>query len=371
MHTGANWLKGLVFATGMAVAMPALAEAGKVKADIGQAGTADKEAKEKARAHMKAGVNYANDPSGAKWEEALGEFRKAYSYVPSWLIAGNIGTAALHVERDQEALEYYTKYLAEGGKRIKAEERKQVEADVATLKASMVRVSVTTDMPGVTLVDERMATDGKTIVNRYPAESSGTTELGIHPGNHRMVAKLGDKQATWEFTAESGATLTHEFKLAEKTEGAGLGKSQEAPPAAADRAMEKPASARDHATPTAGAPGERPTPTSVYVGLVGTGVLAAGAVVTGMMALDQHSQFDDQNRTAGGNSAELQDLKDTGQLLSLVTDVLIGAAVVGAGVTTYLYVTRPEAPAEQPHASLRILPAVSPRGGGVTVLGRF
>jgi hypothetical protein len=369
MFTGANWLKGLVLAAGMALTVPALAEGGKAKADIGQAGKADKETKEKARAHMKAGVNYVNDPSGAKWEEALGEFRKAYSFVPSWLIAGNIGTAALHVERDQEALEYYTKYLAEGGKRIKAEERKQVEADVATLKASMVRVTVSTDVPGATLVDERMTADGKTIVNRYPTESSGTTEFGIHPGNHRMVAKLGDKQSSWEFAAESGATLKHEFKLEEKSEPAGVEKTEK--PAPMQEAREKPAPARGKVAPTAAAPRRRPTPTSVYVGLVGTGVLAAGAAVTGVMALDKHAQFNDQNSPDGRTTGELQNLKDTGELLNIVTDVLIGAAVVGAGVTTYLYATRPEISTEQPRASLRIVPRVGPTGGGLTVLGRF
>lgn len=78
---------------------------------MGDALDLDKTAKE----HFKAGIAYADDPSGPKWEEALKEFRAAYRTTPTTKLMNNIGLCALNLERDGEAIEAFEAYLAGGG----------------------------------------------------------------------------------------------------------------------------------------------------------------------------------------------------------------------------------------------------------------
>src|SRR5690348_16782755 len=80
---------------------------------------------EAARQHFKAGVNFMQDPDGARYEEAYREFTAAYAASPSWKILGNLGIAAMKLERDGEAIDAMEKYLMEGGKELPTDERDQ------------------------------------------------------------------------------------------------------------------------------------------------------------------------------------------------------------------------------------------------------
>jgi hypothetical protein len=65
--------------------------------------------------HFNAGIAYADDPSGPKWEEAYREFLAAYADTPSWILKNNIGLCALNLERDDEAIAAFKIYLEHGG----------------------------------------------------------------------------------------------------------------------------------------------------------------------------------------------------------------------------------------------------------------
>jgi hypothetical protein len=78
--------------------------------------------------------------------------------------------------------------------------------------------------------------------------------------------------------------------------------------------------------------------TPVYVGGGITLALAAGAAVTGVLALDAKSDYDkalDQVGEPGASSA-----RSRTKTFALTTDVLGGAAIAGAVVTIILYATR-------------------------------
>ena len=102
------------------------------------------------------------------------------------------------------------------------------------------------------------------------------------------------------------------------------------------------------------------------MGLAATGAFAVGAGVTGVLALGKKSDFDEAN---GHDPAEAEDLRDQTKTLNLVTDVLIGAAVVGAGVTTFLYLKRPEQ--ERSGITLRVQPQASLERAGLSLEGSF
>jgi hypothetical protein len=139
-------------------------------------------------------------------------------------------------------------------------------------------------------------------------------QVGVHAGHHVMTLRLaGMEDASWEFDATAGAVDSKRFSLR---------KSGGAAQAAKDT----------------GASDSRPVPTGVYVGLAATGALAIGGGITGLMATGKRSDFNSLND--GQHVDAANQLRDQGSTLNLVTDLLLGGALVAAGVTSVVYFSR-------------------------------
>lgn len=302
-----------------------------------------------AREHFNAGVAFVDDPDGARYEEAYREFKAAYAISPSWKILGNLGLVALKLERDGEAIAAYTQYLEQGGAQIDPAERKQVERDLQILRNGLVNVTVSSIPPGATLRDERFPDAGPSVVNRYVL-GEGEVTLGLHPGRHRLVAHLdGYRDAGWTLEAMSGTPASYTFQLEKIEEAPRPGPAQpqpvEAPP-------------RERA---------RPVPVSVYI-LGGVSVaLAGGGVVTGLMAKSKNDDYEKIND--GTDPGTAKERRDEGQRLNIIADSLFAGALVGAGVTVALYLTRPTV--ERDYAKLNVAPLLGPGLGGAALSGRF
>ena len=317
---------------------------------------------EEARSHFKVGLEYLNDPAGPRYEDALREFSAAHAAAPSsWKTLNNIGLCALNLERDQEAVDAYEQALALAGSAADSEWRDSVQRDIATLKAGLVRVTIRVQPASAMLLDERLPTSGKSVLNRYTSPT-GLFELGIHAGHHRISAILGGRTDVWEFDAKGGAALSHAFRL-EPGQPAGSAQGQ-APtsgvPVPVPATTERPSTA----------PSERHPRASVYVGLIATGALAAGAGVAGVLAVGKHAEFNEKNGHAP--ISQTDDTKQSGKQLAVVTDVLILAAILAAAGTSYLYFSQPKEPPNPSQiASVAVRPSVGPGSGWVTVSGRF
>jgi hypothetical protein len=322
---------------------------------LGQVSTAraDEIAKE-AREHFNAGVAFVDDPDGARYEEAYREFKAAYAISPSWKILGNMGLVALKLERDGEAIEAYSQYLEQGGAQIEAGERRQVERDLQILKNGLVNVTLSSVPAGATVRDERFPDAGPSVVNRYVLGDAELT-LGLHPGRHRLIAHLdGYREVGWTLDAKSGTPASNVFQL-EKLEEQQPGSGVAAPPPIVTPPREK----------------IRPVPVSVYI-LGGISVaLAGGGVVTGLIAKSKHDDFDaaNANITSQTEQENAKTLRDDGQRLNLIADSLFAGAVIGAGVTTVLFLTRPTVEREQ--GRVRLLPIMGQRTGGAMLSGSF
>jgi hypothetical protein len=167
---------------------------------------------EEARQHFTAGVAYLQDPDGARYAEAYQEFLTAYAASPSWKILGNLGIAAMKLERDGEAIDAYSKYLQEGGDEIDPAEREQITRDMNTLKTSLASLTLETMPAGAVIIDERIPATGNAIVNRY-GPLTGPTKVGVKSGKHRLTAQLdGYDASVWELDAQPGAQ-SHTFEL--------------------------------------------------------------------------------------------------------------------------------------------------------------
>lgn len=242
---------------------------------------ADEEISEEARAHFRAGVAFLKDPDGERPEEAYAEFKVAYQLSKSPKVLGNLGICAMKLERDGEAIEAFTKYVMEVSD-IDESERRQVNQDIATLKASSVKVTIKVDKPRASLLDTRTPFRGGPIRNSYgPVDD--TIEIVVRAGHHRIHGRAGSYEADWEFDAVPSSPLTHELRL--------TAPQQAAPPVAvvppASSSAPPPVS-RD-APPPSGPPSKT---VPIAVTAVGGALLVAGTI-TGLAALRRVNQLED------------------------------------------------------------------------------
>ncbi len=83
-----------------------------------------------------------------------------------------------------------------------------------------------------------------------------------------------------------------------------------------------------------------------WVGWGATGVLAAGAITTGIMGLSSASKLEDLINTAGVSHEELSSEQSRARRMFVATDILAAGAVAAAAVSLYLTVGGDET--EQP-----------------------
>jgi hypothetical protein len=192
-------------------------------AGVGLAGAtsaraADTPISDEARMHFKAGVNYLQDPDGARFEDAYTEFKTAYDLSHSPKILGNIGYCAMKLERDGEAIDAYSNYLKLVAD-IAPDERTQIQTDLYTLTASAATIalhlsSAHENLGDARIRDTRYSTRGN-ISNIY-ASSPGTFIVTVRAGHHAMDVMLGGVvRSHWEFDADGGARLSHDFAIQE------------------------------------------------------------------------------------------------------------------------------------------------------------
>jgi hypothetical protein len=343
---------GLLCALGLLVATSAFAQ----KKDV--------VVTDRARQHFKAGVAYIDDPTGPKYEEAYGEFHQAYAESPSYKILSNIGLCALNLERDGEAIDAYTKFLAVAkAEDIPTDKRKLMERDIAMLKASLVTITISSVPADVTLIDERLPTKGSSVTNRYDI-NSGKLTLGIHPGQHRLTVKTdGYEPQIWEIDAASSSTHSHEFNLVSATKpNETVPVEQKTDPAKSNLLVTTPPETQTKSS----------APTLVYVGLSATGAFAIAATVTGLIANTKKNDFNDVNE-GGTEPVKARDLRDSFKSYALMTDLGIGAAIVSASATAIIYFTAPNKKQETKALASRIHvdPLIAPTQTGFSVSGQF
>jgi hypothetical protein len=313
-----------------------------------------------ARAKFNVGVNLLTDPEGPRYEEAYRAFKSAYAASPSYKILGNLGLCAMKLERDDEAITAYEKYLADGSKDLSRAEVQQITSDLATLKNAVAHVTIDSDPPGAELLDARIPVRGERVLNDYGTLAQ-PTRLGLHQGSHQLTARLeGYPDQTWNAEIVGGQELPpHKFVFVKKEEAA----AQPVPVAATPVAVAPP----PHAT-------GRPVPAGVWIGVAATGVLGVATAVTSVLAMGKHSDF---VSAVNGNGADAQSIKSAGQTLNVVTDVLWGGTAVAAVVTAVLYFTRPTVETDAPSTgvgagpSLAVSPQVGRSNAGLALQGSF
>lgn len=291
-------------------------------------------AKEDARTRFRRGVELFREGNFAA---ALIEFRRAYETAPNFNVLYNIGQVCTELGDYASAHRALQKYLDDGGVDIAPARRAEVERDIERLNGRIgyLRIKVSSSNADIAIDDVvigRSPMDEEVLVN------SGRRKVTVNGGGMSGLARMVDV-----------AVGEHAVVALEETPAA----PSLAPP------QEKPRPVAD-ASPK----GTSSSSTPLWIGLVTTGVLAAGTVVSGVVALSAKSSLDDRIASYPTTTRDVEDARDRGKTWAIVADVFGGATLVAAGVTTYLAITRGPAPRTQ-SAALGVGP------GSVMLSGRF
>ncbi|HXK18191.1 MAG TPA: hypothetical protein VNG33_10340 [Polyangiaceae bacterium] len=335
---------------------------------IGRPAAAQAPITEEARKHFNAGVAYLQDPDGARYAEAYQEFLTAYAASPSWKILGNLGIAAMKLERDGEAVDAYAKYLQEGGNDIDPAEREQITRDMNTLKTGLVGLTLETAPAGAVIIDERIPPTGNPVVNRY-GPLTGPTKIGIKSGKHRLHTELdGYDPTVWELDAQPGGEQSHTFEIK---------KTPPPPPPGGGGSYN-------------GAPVDHPTSGLRIASYAAFGVGVLGLAGGTYFALTAKSKQDELNTLCGGSPSQCpldadspdgtkatQLNNDSGSNKTLgIVGFAVGGVGIAAGVTLFILSSGSSSHASlsAPHVAAakpapRIIPWVGYNSAGV--VGQF
>jgi hypothetical protein len=290
--------------------------------------------------HFHRGVDLYNE---ADYRAALIEFRRAYDLAPAYQVLYNIGETSYQLQDYAAALKTLEQYLSEGGARLSPDRRAEVEKEVAKLRLRVARMVFVTPLADVEIsVDE--VSVGKTPFDGPVIVSAGRRKI--------VASKAGRPSLTKLIDVAGGDTLSVPLSLAD---------AEATPALAPSTAVGAPATPTTPAAP-------RSVPLWPWVT---TGALAAGAAVTGILALGASSDLRGKLEAFPANPDDITSARGTTRALALTTDVLIGAAAVMGGVSIYLTVTgrgspdRTEKQGQIPVVRLGATP------GGVRVLGTF
>ncbi len=314
-----------------------------------------------ARHQFSIGVGLLDDPAGPRYQEAYEAFHRAYADSPTAKILSNIGLCAMMLERDGEAIESFGRYLAEVAG-IDPRERSKLEQDLKTLGARVAHIELQISPAKSTVTDQRTPLSGDLISNRYHV-TEGTLHLGIHAGVHRIEVTAEDHElSVWEIEIEPGKGQERTITLKKK----GGEPPPPSPPTTAPPPTPPPTSPPDPIGADSGG-----ISTGAVVGLVVTGALAIGAGVVGGLALNTKADY--ESYETGGNREDAEAARSTGEALNIVTDVLIGSAVLSAGVTTVLLIigSGDDPPEATAAGRFRIVPTVGRHGVGAVLEASF
>jgi PEGA domain/Tetratricopeptide repeat len=321
-------------------------------------------AQQEAATRFKKGLELFKD---GDYQAALIEFRRANELAPNYNVLYNIGQVSFQLQDYPNALRSLERYLEEGGKSIDAKRRAEVEKDIEKLRARVANLEI-----NVNVGDAEVAIDDVTI-----GKSPLSKTVLVSAGRHKVtVTKTGFSPVTKVVEIASSETQKVPIELSEN-------KSTATPPVEPPKNPDTPQNPPvDAGTPPVQPPGgdtnqpPPPAPRSIpWAGWAVTGGLAAGAVVTGVLALGASSDLKTKRTSANPTSADLDSAKTKTQTLALVTDILTGCAVVAGGVTLYFTIaggssSAPAADKAKP-ALLRPEVKVGFTPGGLKLVGQF
>jgi hypothetical protein len=258
----------------------------------------------------------------ADYRGALAEFRRAFELAPNPTVRFNVGQALYQLRDYPGALSTFEAYLGEAP--ADAPNRAEAEGAVSQLRTRVGTLKVSGPAGADVLVSDES-------VGHLPL-----APLRVSVGSHKVtLVPTEGARVTRTVDVVGGGVVDVAFDTTTKPSPAATGPTP-APP--------DPAPAPPPPTPTS----DGPHATTIAL-WVATGVFAAGAVTTGIVAQTSSSKLTDLKKTEGTTRADLDKYHDRMRTFAVTTDILTGVAVVAGAAALYVSLS----PAKQATATGR------------------
>ena len=286
------------------------------------------------------------------YEGALLEFEAAYKASGNFRVLFNVGLCKMESRDPAGALLAFRRYLSEGGDRVDATKRANVDALIKKLELSVASLTVKSDAPPGTEVridDERVGT--------LPLAAP----LTVRTGRRKVSIVSGAQRVDKTIDVMSGESPSVELSLP----------TAQGPVATAPHTDEPPK--KD----------DSDGPGALWVPWTLAGAFGAAAVVTGVVAVGARNDAETARATFGAAQSDIDTPNKKATTFAAVTDVLLGATVISAGIGTFFtirWLSRPSGAEKSAKASGRPLSGGSnpirkvelvPAGAGLRLQGEF
>lgn len=226
------------------------------------------------------------------YEAAEIEFRRAYELAPTYRLLYNLGQVANALKDYARALDYFERYLAEGGAQVPAARKGEVSDAIVKLKSRIGTLRFDKMEAGLSIqVDD-------VVVGVTPLPAG----VRVNVGKRRVTATAKGRPPA-SVIIEVGGAETKQVEL-------GLARDK-APIVVTDRSW------------------------IPIVGFTSTALLAGGAVFAGVVAYNAAKRNEDLRGTAGADLGEIQSTDSRRKTFATVTDILAVSSVVVGGLTLY------------------------------------
>jgi hypothetical protein len=268
---------------------------------------------EEARQHFRRGIDLYEERD---FNGATVEFRRAYQLAPHFRILYNLAQSAQELHDWVSALDYFTRYLKDGVGQIPEERRAAVEQEMSKLRKRVGKLMLVAHGPA-----SEVLVDGVPVA-RTPVAGPLNLNLGRHrielrtehgTSHPHWVDCVGGETALLELSAPQASVVEEEVE---------------------DESEASPVPAPSPASRASGS-------TSWWAWLV-TGLCAAGATTTGIIAYRWSRDLHDQRDFYPVTQAELRDQQRKVERMSWATDGLLAGTVVFAGISLFLTLRNPE-----------------------------
>jgi tetratricopeptide (TPR) repeat protein len=278
---------------------------------IGAAPASAQSDDERARFHFQAGRSYFEQ---GRYEESVREWSEAYRLSDRHVLLINIANAQERLFRFNDAIRSLQRYLQVGGP-----------------EAEQNRNTIQSRIAGLQRLARQMERSGEQQQTTTPPETTPTPQDTTQPAD----------TTTPPTTTEPLDTEP------------GVGDASTPQPSEAGPISDEPAA-------------ERPKRLWTWVTLGATGLFTVGAVVTGVLALQDFKELEENCPNNVCTDASMQDTIDRGNALAITTDVLIGLAGAAAAATIALIFLEPRLQRRNQNATA-LVPVLSPRHVGLAL----
>jgi hypothetical protein len=227
---------------------------------------------------------------------ALVEFERAYQLAPNYRALYNIGLVNVQLGRYADATRTFDRYLRDGGEEITPQRKVEVANALSELKLRTATVDMSTSVPFADV-----SLDGKPI---DPTLFHGPTLIDAGEHTFRATAS-GFQPASQTVTLAGGDAASVRLQLVALSQSLA------------------PEPSRDHG------------PHLFVPGVVATGILAAGGIVSGAIMLAERSRLSTLQNTAGSSESERTSAANEANAAAAAADICTGLAIVAGGVSVY------------------------------------